>query len=185
MRYRMMLSLLGTLAILACSSHRPADPIHTIQAWRAAPAPRLLSPDARVWFEEKKGEGDPLTPGGAGRWAHWDSYFHSSSTASDWEERDGAVTAIIHETNDFYELLDWKPKPYRMTWWLDQSGRISGALVQSIPGTASSRMDEFREWAKKSHPEELDYLMPGQRIDPTADRAERWKKILLEWKAGR
>jgi hypothetical protein len=51
-----------------------------------------------------------------------------------------------------------------------------------MPGETVSRLDEFREWARREHPEELEYVMPKGRIDPTADRAERFKLLLLEWR---
>ena len=64
--------------------------------------------------EKKEGAGEPYgRPGG--RYEHWDRYFHSRSTMTDWQERGGAVSALVHETNDFYRLLDWQPVPYRMT----------------------------------------------------------------------
>jgi hypothetical protein len=183
-----MLKVLPVLAVLiGCASVRP---VQRVQDYRAAhergdktAEASFLAPDARIWFEKREGEGDPLTAEGGGRYAHWDEYFHSSSTATDWQPTGNQVSATIHETNDFYRLLDWTPKPYRMTWWLDERGRITGALVQSLPGKASSRMEEFREWAKANAAGELEYLMPGGRIDPTGDRAERFAKLLTRWRA--
>ena len=144
----------------------------------------ILSPDARMWFEERKGDGEPLRPTGDGRYAHWDAFFHSQSTLTDWKVEGNAVSAIAHETNDFYRLLDWKPVPYRMTWWLDANRKITGAMVQSLPGKATSRLPEFREWAAAHHPEELEYLMPKGHLDPTGDRAERMQRLLVEWQDG-
>jgi hypothetical protein len=115
--------------------------IRQVQAYRAANARHdlpahtaLLAPDARMWYEERKGDGEPLRTGGGGRYAHWDAFFHSKSTLNDWKVEGNAVSAIVHETNDFYRLLDWTPVPYRMTWWLGDNGKITGALVQSLPG---------------------------------------------------
>jgi hypothetical protein len=39
-------------------------------------------------------------------------------------------------------------------------------------------MKEFQAWAQKNRPEELAYLMPNGRIDPS--RPERWLAILTE-----
>jgi hypothetical protein len=83
----------------------------------------------------------------------------------------------VHETNDFYRLLDWKPVPYRMTWWLDANGKITGAMVHSLPGKPTSRLPEFREWAAAHHPEELEYLMPK--------RPPRPPPVKLKWRAER
>ena len=90
---------------------------------------------------------------------------------------------LLHEINDLYRLLDWTPKPYRMTRRLDASGCIADALIQSPPGETKSRMRELKEWARTHRLEELAYLMPNDRIDPTEDRAERWKRLLIQWRA--
>ena len=43
-------------------------------------------------------------------------------------------------------------------------------------------MKEFKEWARANHPDELAYLMPKDRLDPTGDRPERWRVMLDEWR---
>lgn len=178
------------LLLIAAACASSSSPLARVQAYREAHARgdlqaerRFLAPDARVWYEQKSGGGDPLTAGNSGRYQHWDEFFHSQSEMRDWTTNGNAVTATVHETNDFYRLLDWHPQPYRMTWWVNEQGQISGALIQSTPGKAASRLPEFREWAKANHPEELESLMPGGKIDPTGDRPERFKRILIEWRS--
>jgi len=103
---------------------------------------------------------------------------------TDWRAWGREVSATAHETNDLYRLLDWEPSPYRITWRLDPSSRIREALITSIPAPpAKSRIAEFKAWAKEHRPDELAYLMPDGEFDPTADRAERFRAILLEWRA--
>lgn len=174
------------LIAAACATSRPLD---VVQAYRiarergdVAAEARYLVRDARMWYEERTGEGEPLRPGRSGRYAHWDEFFHSRSELRDWRVEGNAVSATVYEMNDFYRLLDWQPVPYRMTWWVNDRGRITGAMVQSGEGKATSRLQEFREWAKVHAPEELEYLMPGGKLDPTADRAERWMAILIHWR---
>lgn len=143
---------------------------------------RRTAPGARIWFETKEGPGEPVGAGG-GKWAHWDSYFHSRTHYTDWVVSDREISAIAHESNDFYRLLEWTPQPYLMTWWLDGEGRVTGKLVSSIPAPKPmSRMNEMKAWARKHHPEELAYLMPNDALDPTGDRPERWKRLLTEWR---
>ena len=186
---RVRVPILIALFAFACASD---SMIRRVQNYRAAAArgdvaaeQTYLAPGARMFFNEKKGEGEPLGPG-KGNWAHWDDYFHSRTNMTDWRVVDGAVTAVVHETNDFYRLLDWEPQPYRLTWWLDGEGRITEVLLTSIPaGPPKSRMNEFEEWAAKNRPAELEYLMPKGRIDPTGDRAERFAALLREWRAVR
>jgi hypothetical protein len=104
---------------------------------------------------------------------------------SEWEVHGREVTGVVHETNDLYRLLDWVGKPYRLTWTLDDEGRIREVLLQSIPGAKdlSNRMPEFKKWAAEHHPQELAYLLPNERMNPDDDRAERWRAILIEWRA--
>jgi hypothetical protein len=183
MRHRLFLFAL--LFAAACMSSSPVD---RVQAYRAAVArgadvSRFLAPDARLWYDKKEGAGEPLRKG-AGSYAHWDHYFGSKSTLTDWQLNGRAVSAVVHETNGFYRLLDWEPDPYRMTWWLDDEGRIGEALLTSIPGGGSKgRLAEFRAWARDHHSAELDYLMPNGHIDPKADRAERFAALLREWRS--
>ena len=143
-------------------------------------AQAYIAPGARLWFEEKTGPGEPYTLSG-GSWDHWDQYFHSRNELSDWRTEGQSVTASVHETNDFMQMLDWHAPAYTMTWWLDDQDRITGVLIKG-GGKPTSRLDEFKAWAAKTHPDELAYLMPKGRIDPTGDRAERWRAILEEWR---
>jgi len=181
--------LLGTPAA-AAEPLSGAQKIARAQAYAAAvgandyaAARRLLSPSARVWYEKREGDGEPLSPG-AGRWTHWDTFFHGRTTYAEWRVEGDAVVATAHETNDFYRLLDWRPHPMRFTWWLDGSGAITGFMVQATPGDTptGSRLKDAVAWAKKAHPQEITYLMPTEKIDPTEDRAERWRKLLSEWR---
>jgi len=144
---------------------------------------RYIAPGARLWFEKKEGPGEPLGTGG-GRWKHWDEFFHGHSDVTDWRAWGREVSATARETNDLYRLLEWEPAPYRITWWLDPSSRISEALITSIPVSAGKgRLSEFKDWARKHRPDELAYLMPDDEFDPTGDRAERFRAILLDWRA--
>lgn len=178
-----------TLLIAAACASSSSVSIKHVQAYRAASArgddlSPYLAPGARMWYDTKEGEGEPLKKG-QGSYAHWDHYFGSTSTLTDWQVHDGAVSAVVHETNAFYRLLDWTPAPYRMTWWLDAEGRIREALLTAIPGhDTKGRLAEFQAWAREHHPDELDYLMPKGRIDPKGDRAERFAALLKEWRAG-
>ena len=146
-----------------------------------AAAGALMAPDARIWWEEKKGPGEPWTLGG--KWSGWDAYFHSKSEYSDWREGRDSVTASGVEMNDFYRLIERSPQKFRATWWLDSSGKISGFLFEPrgavVPG---DRFDEFKAWARKEKPAELEYLMPGGHFDPTGDRPRRFEAILVEWR---
>lgn len=174
------------IAFVSCATD---NNIRTVKNFRAAKArgdeaavQRYVAPGARIWFEKKDGPGEPFGKGG-GSWDHWDQYFHARTTLSDWKEEGRSVTAVAHETNDFMKMLDWRPAPYIVTYWLDDSNRIAEVLIKSLPWKTINRLPEFEAWAAATHPRELEYLMPGGKLDPTGDRPERWRAILEEWRA--
>src|SRR5437763_1574825 len=149
--FRFALSLLTALCtalvLLGCADERLIRRVQTYNHARkngdVSTESRLLASNARMWYESRTGEGELLTPGRSGSYAHWDALFHSRSMLSGWTVHGREVTATVHETNDFYRLLDWQPAPYQMTWWFDEQNRITGAMVRSLPGKATSRMQEF------------------------------------------
>jgi hypothetical protein len=147
-----------------------------------AAARALMAPDSRIWFTQRSGPGEPW--GLVSKWTHWDDFFRSQNTYTNFREAGDVVTADGTEINDFYRLIERPPQKFRATWWLDGSGRIAGFLYEPRGSTATGedRLEQFEAWARKAHPAELDYLMPGGRFDPTGDRPERFRAILLEWR---
>ncbi len=147
-----------------------------------AAARELMSADARIWWEKRAGAGEPW--GLVSKWSGWDSYFHSQNDYSDFREAGDTVTASGVEINDFYRLIERPPQRFRATWWLDSSGKIAGFLYEprgsTVPG--QDRLEEFKTWARKEKPAELEYLMPDDRFDPTGDRPQRFHAILVEWR---
>jgi hypothetical protein len=184
--------LAAAAALLLADLVSGLDRIETVQKFRdarqrgdLAAARALMAPDARIWFdmEERTGPGAPWTLE-PDDWDRWDAYFHSATTYSDWKDHEDRVTATGRETNDFYRLTEWKPKPLAFTWWLDSQGKITGFMFHAIKDAKEeSRFGELEAWAKKTHPEELAYLTsPKGRINPAGDRPERWKKLAIEWR---
>jgi hypothetical protein len=180
-----MRRVLFLAAFVACASQQ--NNIRIVKNFREAReqgdlarAQAYIAPGARLWFENKTGPGEPYVLSG-GSWDHWDTYFHSKNELSEWRTDARAVSATVNETNDFMQFLDWQAAPYTMTWWLDDQNRIAEVLIKG-GGKPKSRLDEFKAWAAKNHPDELAYLMPNGQIDPTGDRPERWRAILEEWR---
>ena len=149
-----------------------------------AAAQALLGPDPRVWFDtdERKGPGEHWSVE-KGDWDHWDHFFQRKIVYSDWKSQGDHVTAIGRETNDYYRLLEWEPKPLALTWWFDSSGKITGFMFHAVRDAPThSRLQEFEAWAKKNHPGEIAYLKPKGRLNPTRDRPERWLTLLKQWR---
>jgi hypothetical protein len=144
----------------------------------------FLAPDARIWFDQKErtGAGAPWTLEGDD-WDRWDRFFHSRADYTGWQDLGDRVTAIGHETNDFYRLTEWTPRPLAFTWWFDEKGKISGFLFHAQDeGKERSRFDELKAWARANRPEELSYLLPKGRIDPSGDRPARWRALAIAWR---
>jgi len=187
--------LAAGLLAAACAS-APAAPhpwIATVETFRAARADgdlerarSLLTDDPRLWFDERTGAGSAWTLDG-GRWKSWDEHFNGvSERVTDWHVEPDRVWADMLETNDYFELLERGGSHWRATYFFAEDGRIAGFTVspaEGRPETAAGRGDEFRAWAFEHHPEEAEYLMPGGSIDPTADRPERMRALLLAWRA--
>ena len=151
---------------------------------RSLTARGYLAPDPRIWFDvaERQGDGAPWTLE-PDDWDRWDRFFHSKTEYTDWKDLGDRVTATGHETNDFYRLTDWTPNPLGFTWWFDREGRISGFQFHAVEkGKAPSRFEDLKAWARANRPDELAYLMPKDRIDPSGDRPVRWRRLATEWR---
>lgn len=145
----------------------------------------ILSTDSRVWFETKEGPGRKREANGDGPWAGWDREMHATGKKSDFRRHENTVTGIIWETNDYFRLLERTPGRIRITYYFDADERIEGSLVQGIDDAGkpqTSRFDEFYQWAKENHPDEIQYLYPDEKIVPSAERAQRWRTLLIKWR---
>ncbi|MCW5911539.1 MAG: hypothetical protein KIT62_10715 [Cyclobacteriaceae bacterium] len=143
---------------------------------------QYVAPGMRIWYTEKSGEGQKWNPNSA--WTKWDEYFKSEKSYGEFSTDSNSVSVIVMETNELFRLIERKPAPVQLTWWLNKENKIEGYLVKSLAdATHTDRLDEFAAWARKNYPEELNYLMPGGNINPEEDRPGRWEKILKEWRA--
>lgn len=178
-----------TLVLAGCAHSQ----VRTVQRFRKAVEQKnyarahdYMSPGARIWYENRVGAGSPWHVG-AGTWAAWDSEFKSRSvpigTYQTMQTPFGpAVWTVVEENNDFYRLTDRSTACLMFTWYLDEQGRINGLLIRGI-GEPADRFDEFTAWAKENAADELDYLMPAGKLDPTADRAPRFRTLLNRWRS--
>ena len=181
------------LLLVTCACASPpgtAESLRTVTGFRAVrkagdldAARAFLSDDPRVWYGEREGAGSPWRLGG-GRWKAWDEHFNSTSEELSVEATEREVSIVFLENNDYYRLTERGPSPVRLTWFLDAAGRIEGYLVSSVKrdGPSTSRYDEFEAWAQEHAPGELEYLVPNGSIDPTGDRAPRFRALLERWR---
>ena len=175
----------------ACRSTPPeSDSIARAERFRALKtagdyeaARRMMAADPRRWWEVREGEGSPWTIGERGRWADWDEHMRSQSEELEWAAEPGAVTLLVSEINDYYRLLERGPQQVRYTYFFDEAGVLEGFMIAAAGERDPGRADEYLEWAAEHETEELSYLRPGGKIDPTGDRAERTRAQINRWRA--
>lgn len=144
-----------------------------------------MAPDARRWFAPREGEGAAWTVSEAptGPWSRWDAHFHSRGEVVEWRQDDSTATAIIRETNDYYDLLERGPMLNRLTYGFDEQGLLRSLVIGGIGERNMGLTDEFRAWAQREHPDEIAQLMPNGEIDPSGDHPERFRALLNRWRA--
>jgi len=149
-----------------------------------AAARRMMAPDARRWWEERDGDGQPwrIGPENPGPWAAWDEHFRSKREVVEWKEGSGVATAVTRETNDYFRLLERGWVTNEITYFFDDRGRIDGLLIRAVGERPPGRTDEFVAWAKAHDPGELAALMPEGEIDPSGDHPERFRRLLDRWR---
>ncbi len=185
---------LTTVALCLTGCTSPAiDSVHAFREARKRgdyeTARSYLTEDPRVWYETQEGDGSPWNLS-QGRWKHWDTYFNGhSEPLGGWQEEGQRVWVDMHETNDYFRLLDRPGGHFRLTYFFTDPGKIKGYMISAVPGplpwTEEERMgrfEEFKTWALHEEPEEVAYLMPNDSIDPTGDRPPRMRALLERWR---
>jgi len=144
----------------------------------------LMTEDARRWWENRDGDGQPwrIGPETRGPWAAWDEHFRSKKEVVEWKDASRSATAVIRETNDYFRLLERGSVTNEVVYFFHESGRIEGLLIRAVGDRPPGKTDEFLAWARANEPEELESLMPGGEIDASADHPERFRRLLNRWR---
>ncbi len=190
----LLIALIAPPTTDAMSYPTPAEMIAAAEAYRSArdsgnynTARQYLAPDARMWFEEKTGEGRRIVLDD-GPYDRWDEHFESETSHGEWHADSNTIWTVVTEWNDYYRLLEREDTTrYRLTFYFSDNGLIEGYMVSSpdVNGLNTPRDDrfaEFKAWAEKHHPEEWEYLRPNATFDPTGDRAVRTRRLLNLWR---
>lgn len=156
-----------------------------VEEQRYDAARALTSDDARRWFDDRDGPGQPWTVGPevGGPWAAWDEHFRSEGEIVEWREATRSATAVVRETNDYFRLLDRGWVTSEITYFFDDAGQIEGLLIRAVGDRPPGRTDEFLAWARVHAPDELATLMPDGEIDPSGDHPQRFRRLLNRWRA--
>jgi len=175
----------------ACASGAAASKIERARQFRALVAKQdydaaraLMAEHPRRWWDAREGEGSPwkIGPDAGGPWKHWDEHFHSTPAVVRWTEGSDSATALIHESNDYYRLLERGTMTNELVYSFDGDGKIEGLVIRSVGERPQGRTAEFVAWAKKNDPREIGELMPDGEIDPRGDHAERFRRLANRWR---
>lgn len=147
----------------------------------AAAAREFYAEDSRVWYEKKEGPGRKRGPAGTGPWAQWDRYFRGETSLQEMRVEGRAVTIVILENNEFYQLIEQPPKRVNITYFFGENDLVDGTLIASGE-SPPDRYDEAVAWAREHHLEEINSLMPEDRIVPSLENAQRWRRLLNTWR---
>jgi hypothetical protein len=144
----------------------------------------MMSASPRRWFEKREGEGEAwgVGPDANDPWKGWDNHFRSQSAELGWEAGDHVATLTVQETNDYYKLLERSGSTTAFAYFFDDSGKISGLLIRAVSPGTTGRKEEFLRWAKEHEPQELEYVLPGGKIDPSGDHPPRVRALLNRWR---
>jgi hypothetical protein len=142
----------------------------------------LIAPGARIWFGEKKGEGELIDLDGPG--SQWDRELHASLEYANPKVSRDTVTAEFVERNDFYRLAGidgWKAK---ITFRFDSQGRIVEEVYVPEPGQPRTRelLAPFLEWARANRPGMEERLYPGGKLTRNLETARQWRAALTDWR---
>jgi alpha-acetolactate decarboxylase len=157
---------------------------HVTQA-RYDSARMLMAEDPKRWFEMRDGAGGPwkVGPDGGGTWKVWDDSMHSQKVELSWHRGDQSITVRVRETNDYFKALERGWITVDRSYFVNEDGKIEGLVISNVYARLPGRTNEFLEWARATHPDELEYLMPDGVIDPGEDRPGRYKTLLRVWRA--
>lgn len=154
-----------------------------LDAGRYDDARAMMSASPRRWFNEREGEGRSWTVGArSGPWAGWDEHFRSRKEEVEWLPGERSATVVMRETNDYFELLERGWVTNEIIYLFDDSDRIDGLLIRAVGDRPPGRTEEFLQWARAHDSEELDDLMPGGEIDPSAEHPPRFRVLLNRWR---
>ncbi len=199
--FLILLALSVQLPLAGCSTGtRTSERVALVEEFSAARkngdyarANTYLAPNAKLWFDDQTEESGRVWKLGDGPWKGWDTCFNGKSQGSGWSENasSNTVWSDFVEMNDFYRLIEREAGPYRATYYFDSNNKISGRHIGGVPAESEAgkklekredKMEEFKRWATEYAADEIAYLLPNNGIDPSGDRPQRMKKLLVEWR---
>lgn len=178
-----ILSALAAFATAALATPRAETVVRGYLAARSPAAKRKwLAPDYRYWFLSHDGPGETagehLNPG-------WDSELNGTLRADSVGVDGARVTARVHEDNDFSRLIDHPGWNARVSFTLDDRGRIATEFYEPLPGAPPWRpyLEHSLPWLRQHRSRELGRVLHDGKLVQTRAAAREWRSVLRAWRA--
>jgi hypothetical protein len=185
-RRLLLLSLLVSV-LSETTNSAPSDAETTVRNYLAArdrkTALTYIAPDFRLWFDSRTGLG--LKKAELAKMLEWDFELRPRHIVRDLRVNGREVTVTITKQNDFSRLLDFPGWNSISTFVVDDSGRIVNQLF--VRRHKEADLDPYLEkalpWLEENRPEVLKEIYPDNKLNQTADSAQKWVQVLRDWRA--
>ena len=115
----------------------------------------------------------------------WDHAVNGRYYYENLEEESNTLRCLLHESNDFFQLLGLEELQAHLTYRFNDEGLLIEQIYEPVPGH-SDWMEALKpavEWARKNRADELKEIYPGDKFVHTAEMAGRWLALLRDWRA--
>lgn len=142
----------------------------------------LLSPQIRfgmtgLWVREGLDEIRALE--------EWDAVMNSQLQFTDFKMRNQRLECKGVETNDWYKLVGIEQVSFQPIKFEIEGGKIRHIRAQIAPKSEMAvdrAVNDVVRWALDVYPDEITQLVPRGVFRYGHDQAQRWKKLVAEWK---
>ena len=155
--------------------------IEALQSEDVSRADAYYAKGARMWIDQKSGEGSPA---GLDARREWDQALNAKRLIESATIEANAVIVVATKVNDFDRMIDFAGERARTTYWFNDAGEIAEVVREPMRVTPSfqASFKPALEWAKSNRAEELRAIYPNNDFAQTADAAKRWRALLTEWR---
>ncbi|HMB89528.1 MAG TPA: nuclear transport factor 2 family protein [Rhodothermales bacterium] len=155
--------------------------VQTVNAHHLDQALALLAEDFRIQFIDY---GSSMTKEEVRTALEWDAGTNGHISYEDLEVDGRRVSGMFTEVNDFLTLVGIKALKSRNTYVFDKQGLIREQLYERLPNQRSFQeaMQPAVEWAEQHRGDELAEIYPGNRMIYSREMAQRWVRLLREWR---
>jgi hypothetical protein len=157
---------------LHCASTSAESPTAVVQQYLDSKtreqALSVFAPEYRLWFGSRTGEG--LDREKVAKMLEWDYALNPRHRVEELTVNSSAVTARVHEDNDFSLLIGFPGWTATSTYTIDENGRIASQVYVPMAGQPEWRpyLDAPLVWLRQHHPDALARIFPNGKLELTS-----------------